>query len=47
MDLSFSAEDETFRDEVRAFLAEARPQLPEKLCPPELATRTGDGTALE
>jgi hypothetical protein len=42
MDMSFSAEDETFRDEVRAFLAEAKSQLPEKLGPPELATRTRD-----
>jgi alkylation response protein AidB-like acyl-CoA dehydrogenase len=40
MDLSFSAEDEAFRSEVRAFLAEAKSRLPEKLGPPELATRT-------
>ena len=29
MDLSFSPEEESFRQEVRAFIAEAKPKLPD------------------
>ena len=42
MDLSFSPEEEAFRDEVHAFLAEAKPLLPRGLGAPEAATRTRD-----
>jgi alkylation response protein AidB-like acyl-CoA dehydrogenase len=42
VDLSFSPEEEAFRDEVRAFLAEAKPLLPRGLGAPEAATRTRD-----
>jgi alkylation response protein AidB-like acyl-CoA dehydrogenase len=40
MDLSFSPEDEAFRAEVRGFIAAAKPQLPDKLGPPEKARRS-------
>jgi hypothetical protein len=39
MDLSFSPEEESFRAEVRAFIAEAKPKLPKALGVPETATR--------
>ncbi len=39
MDLSFSPEEESFRAEVRAFIAEAKPKLPKALGMPETATR--------
>ena len=42
MDLSFSLDDEAFREEVRSFIAEAGPRLPEKLGPPEKASRSRD-----
>ncbi|HXS07908.1 MAG TPA: acyl-CoA dehydrogenase family protein, partial [Rhizomicrobium sp.] len=42
MDLSFSAEEEAFRQEVRAFVAEAKPQLPKNLGTPEQARRSKD-----
>ena len=42
MDLSFSTEEEAFRAEVRAFLAESKPLLPQALDAPECATRTRD-----
>ncbi len=42
MDLTFSPEEEAFRAEVRAFIAEAKPSLPKALGAPELATRTKD-----
>ncbi len=37
MDLSFSPQEEAFRQEVRDFIAEAKPQLPPDLGPPEQA----------
>ena len=37
MDLSFSREDEAFRQEVREFIAEAKPKLPKNLGAPEQA----------
>ncbi len=40
MDLSFSPEDEAFRQEVLAFIAEGRPQLPPRLGPQEEANRS-------
>ncbi len=40
MDLSFSPEEEAFRQEVRAFIAEARPKLPSTVGAPEAATRS-------
>ncbi|HWA03124.1 MAG TPA: acyl-CoA dehydrogenase family protein [Rhizomicrobium sp.] len=40
MDLSFSPEEEAFRAEVRAFIADAKPKLPKSLGAPESATRT-------
>ena len=39
MDLSFSPDEESFRAEVRAFIAEAKPNLPKALGAPETATR--------
>jgi len=39
MDLSFSPEEESFRAEVRAFVAEAKPILPKALGAPEAAMR--------
>ncbi|MBU6297877.1 MAG: acyl-CoA dehydrogenase family protein, partial [Alphaproteobacteria bacterium] len=42
MDLSFSPEDEAFRAEVRAFVAESKPKLPRSLSGPETVTRTRD-----
>ncbi len=40
MDLSFSPEEEAFRQEVRAFIAEAKPLLPKGLGAAETADRT-------
>ena len=40
MDLSFSPEEEAFRQEVRAFIAEAKPQLPAEVGAPEAGTRS-------
>ncbi|HEY0104869.1 MAG TPA: acyl-CoA dehydrogenase family protein [Rhizomicrobium sp.] len=40
MDLTFSPEEEAFRQEVLAFIAEAKTQLPKNLGAPEAATRT-------
>src|ERR1700733_7544219 len=40
MDLSFSPEEEAFRSEVRAFIADAKTKLPQSLGAPESATRT-------
>jgi alkylation response protein AidB-like acyl-CoA dehydrogenase len=40
MNLSFSPEEEAFRLEVRAFVAEAKDKLPKSLGAPESATRT-------
>ncbi len=40
MDLSFSPEEESFRAEVRAFIAEAKPKLPKALGASESAART-------
>ncbi len=42
MDLSFSPEEEAFRAEVRAFVAESKPKLPRAMGAPEAATRTRD-----
>src|ERR1700743_2065354 len=42
MDLSFSPEEEAFRQEVRDFIAEAKPQLPNNLGTPEQARLTKD-----
>jgi alkylation response protein AidB-like acyl-CoA dehydrogenase len=42
MDLSFSPQDEAFRQEVRDFIAEARPQLPPNLGTPEQARLSKD-----
>jgi alkylation response protein AidB-like acyl-CoA dehydrogenase len=42
MDLSFSPEDEAFRQEVRDFIAQARPLLPDNLGPPEQARLSKD-----
>ena len=40
MDLTFSPEEEAFRSEVRAFIAEAKTKLPKGLGAPEYADRT-------
>ncbi len=40
MDLSFSPEEEAFRAEVRAFIADAKSKLPKNMGAPEAATRT-------
>src|ERR1700749_2324500 len=40
MDLTFSPEEEAFRQDVRAFIAEAKPKLPKGLGAPEAADRT-------
>jgi alkylation response protein AidB-like acyl-CoA dehydrogenase len=40
MDLTFSPEEEAFRQEVRAFIADARTKLPKTVGAPEAATRT-------
>ena len=40
MDLSFSPEEEAFRSEVRAFIANAKAKLPASLGAPESATRS-------
>ncbi len=42
MDLSFSPEEEDFRAEVRACVAESKPKLPRAMGAPEAATRTRD-----
>jgi len=42
MDLSFSPEEEAFRQEVREFIAEAKPQLPKNLGTPEQARLSKD-----
>ncbi|HEY2836162.1 MAG TPA: acyl-CoA dehydrogenase family protein [Rhizomicrobium sp.] len=42
MDLSFSPQEEAFRQEVRDFIAEAGPQLPKNLGAPELARHSKD-----
>ena len=42
MDLSFSHEEEAFRAEVRAFIADAKPLLPRALGEPQSAMRTRD-----
>ena len=42
MDLSFSPEEEAFRAEVRAFIADAKSKLPKNMGAPEAATRTKD-----
>ena len=42
MDLSFSPQEEAFRQEVRDFIAEARPLLPENLGTPEQARLSKD-----
>ncbi|MEO7054612.1 MAG: acyl-CoA dehydrogenase family protein [Rhizomicrobium sp.] len=42
MDLSFSPEEEAFRQEVRDFIAQAKPQLPKKLGAPEQARLSKD-----
>jgi alkylation response protein AidB-like acyl-CoA dehydrogenase len=42
LDLSFSPEEEAFRAEVRAFIAEAKSLLPRDVGAPEAATRTRD-----
>src|SRR6202789_4574486 len=42
MDLSFSPQEETFRQEVKDFIADAKPKLPENLGPPELARLSKD-----
>jgi len=42
MDLTFSPEEEAFRAEVRAFIAEAKSKLPKNMGAPEAATRTKD-----
>jgi alkylation response protein AidB-like acyl-CoA dehydrogenase len=42
MDLSFSPEEEAFRQEVRDFIAEAKPKLPPDLGPPEEARLSKD-----
>jgi len=42
MDLTFSPQEEAFRQEVRAFIAEAKTKLPKNLGAPEAATRTKD-----
>jgi hypothetical protein len=42
MDLSFSPEEEAFRAEVRAFIADSKPKLPKNLGAPEEATRSRD-----
>jgi alkylation response protein AidB-like acyl-CoA dehydrogenase len=42
MDLTFSPEEEAFRSEVRAFIAEAKTKLPKGLGAPESADRTKD-----
>ena len=40
MDLSFSPEEEAFRSDVRAFIADAKAKLPQSLGAPESATRS-------
>ena len=40
MDLTFSPEEEAFRAEVRAFIADAKSKLPKNMGAPEAATRT-------
>ncbi|MBV9693877.1 MAG: acyl-CoA dehydrogenase family protein, partial [Alphaproteobacteria bacterium] len=40
MDLTFSPEEEAFRQEVRAFIAEAKTKLPKAIGVPESATRS-------
>ena len=40
MDLTFSPEEEAFRAEVRAFIADAKSKLPKNMGAPESATRT-------
>jgi alkylation response protein AidB-like acyl-CoA dehydrogenase len=42
MDLTFSPEEEAFRADVRAFIAEAKAKLPKNMGAPEMATRTKD-----
>ena len=42
MDLSFSPEDEAFRQDVRDFIGEVRPRLPKNLGPPEQARLSKD-----
>ena len=42
MDLTFSPEEEAFRAEVRAFIADAKSRLPKNMGAPEAATRTKD-----
>jgi alkylation response protein AidB-like acyl-CoA dehydrogenase len=42
MDLSFSTEEEAFRQEVRDFIAETKPQLPKNLGAPEQARLSKD-----
>ncbi len=42
MDLSFSPEEEAFRAEVRAFIAESKRLLPGALCAPEAVMRSRD-----
>ena len=42
MDLSFSPEEEAFRQEVREFIAEAKPRLPKNLGAPEQARLSKD-----
>jgi alkylation response protein AidB-like acyl-CoA dehydrogenase len=42
MDLTFSPEEEAFRAEVRAFIADAKSKLPKNMGAPEAATRTKD-----
>ena len=42
MDLSFSPEEEAFRQEVRDFIADAKPQLPKNLGTPEQARLSKD-----
>jgi alkylation response protein AidB-like acyl-CoA dehydrogenase len=42
MDLSFSPQEEAFRQEVKDFIAQAKPQLPKNLGAPELARLSKD-----
>ena len=42
MDLSFSPQEEAFRQEVRDFIAEAKPKLPKNLGAPEQARLSKD-----
>jgi alkylation response protein AidB-like acyl-CoA dehydrogenase len=42
MDLTFSPEEEAFRAEVRAFIADAKSKMPKNMGAPESATRTKD-----